>query len=52
MQAMRDHHSCWASNVAGILKKEKLHFSSIIDDLEALTDVRPLSAQEIELKGQ
>jgi hypothetical protein len=32
------------------LKKEKLRLSSIIDDLEALVEVGPLSAQEIELK--
>jgi hypothetical protein len=32
--------------------KEKLRLSSIIDDLEALAEVRPLPAQEIELKSQ
>jgi hypothetical protein len=35
-----------------ILKKENLRLSSIIDDLEALAEVRPLSTQEIELKSQ
>jgi hypothetical protein len=34
------------------LKKQKQRFSSIIDDLEALAEVRPLSAQEIEIKIQ
>jgi hypothetical protein len=32
------------------LKKEKARLSSIIDDLEALAEVGPLSTQEIELK--
>jgi hypothetical protein len=36
----------------GFLKKEKQRLSSIIDDLEAKAEVRPLSAQEIELKSQ
>jgi hypothetical protein len=52
MCAMRKHLSGWASHVAGILKIEKLRLSSIIDDLEALDEVIPLSAQEIELKSQ
>jgi hypothetical protein len=34
------------------LKKKKLRLSSIIGDLEALTEVGPLSTQEIELKNQ
>jgi hypothetical protein len=35
-----------------ILKKEKIRLSSVIDDLEALAEVRLLSRQEIELKRQ
>jgi mannosylglycoprotein endo-beta-mannosidase len=42
----------WARHVTGILKKEKARLSSIIDDLEALAEVGPLSTQEIELKNQ
>jgi uncharacterized protein YgfB (UPF0149 family) len=34
------------------LRKGKQRLSSIIDDLEALAEVRPLSMQEIELKSQ
>jgi glycyl-tRNA synthetase beta subunit len=36
----------------GVLKNEKLRLSSIIDGLEALAEVGPLSAQEIEIKNQ
>jgi hypothetical protein len=32
--------------------RKKLLLSSVIDELEALAEVRPLSAQEIELKSQ
>ena len=35
----------------GILRKEKLRLSSIIDELEALAEVRPLSGHEIEIKN-
>jgi hypothetical protein len=52
MRSLCSHHSGWARHVTSILKKEKLRLSSIIDDLEALAEVRPLSAQEIELKIQ
>ena len=38
--------------VAGVLKKEKLRLSSIIDDLDALAEIRPLSEHEIEIKSQ
>jgi hypothetical protein len=44
MRAMRKHLSGWASHVFGILKKVKLCLSSIINNLEALAEVRPLSA--------
>jgi hypothetical protein len=40
------------SHVIGVLKKEKQRLSSIIDDLEALAEVSPLSLQQIELKNQ
>jgi hypothetical protein len=36
----------------GVLKKEKLNLSSIIDDLKALAETSPLSMQRIELKNQ
>jgi hypothetical protein len=36
--------------MAGILKK-KARLSTVIDELEALAEVRPLSMQEIELKN-
>jgi hypothetical protein len=52
MRALRKYLSGWARHTTGILKKEKLRLSSIIDDLEALAEVRPLSVQEIELKSQ
>ena len=42
----------WARHTSGLLKKEKEQLSSIIDALEALAEVRLLSAQEIELKSQ
>ena len=41
----------WARHTMGILKKEKLRLSSIIDELEALAEVRPLSEHEIEIKS-
>jgi hypothetical protein len=52
MRAMRKHLSGWAGHVSDILKKKKSRLSSIIDDLEALAELRPLSPQEIELKSQ
>jgi mannosylglycoprotein endo-beta-mannosidase len=38
--------------VSGVLKKEKQRLSSIIDDLEALAEISPLSPQQIEIKNQ
>jgi response regulator RpfG family c-di-GMP phosphodiesterase len=52
MRAIRKHLSGWASHTAGILKKEKLRLSTIIDELEALAEVRLLSSVEIDLKSQ
>jgi mannosylglycoprotein endo-beta-mannosidase len=52
MRAVRRHLCGWARHTTGILKKEKLRLSSIIDDLEAKAEVRPLSVQEIEQKSQ
>jgi hypothetical protein len=50
--ALRTHFSGWARHVTGVLEKEKIGLFSIIDDLEDLAEVRPLSTQEIELKSQ
>jgi hypothetical protein len=52
IRVLRKHLSGWTRHVTGILKKEKQRLSSTIDSLEALGEVRPLSAQEIELKSQ
>jgi hypothetical protein len=38
--------------MTGQLKKEKLGLFSKIDDLEAITELRPLTTQEIDLKIQ
>jgi hypothetical protein len=38
--------------MTGQLKQEKLSLTSYIDDLEETAKVRPLTAQEIELKSQ
>jgi hypothetical protein len=46
------HLRGWARHVTRVLKKEKLRLSSIIVELEALAEVRPLSRKEIELKSQ
>ena len=52
IRALRTHLVGWARHTSGLLKKEKERLSSIIDALEALAEVRLLSAQEIELKSQ
>jgi len=52
MHALRKFLRGWARHTAGILKKEKIRLSSIINNLEASAEVRLLSAQEIELKNQ
>jgi hypothetical protein len=49
---VRKHLSGWARHVTGILKKEKQRLSAIIDELEALAEIHPLSTHEIELKSQ
>jgi hypothetical protein len=51
MCAMRRHLSGWAAHMAEILKKEKARLSNVIDELEAVAEVRPLSPHEIELKN-
>jgi hypothetical protein len=51
MRALRKFLGGWARHTVGILKKEKLRLSSIIDELEALAEVRPLSEHEIEIKN-
>jgi hypothetical protein len=50
--ALRSHLSGWARHVTGVLKNEKSRLCSIIDGLEALAKIDPLSAQEIKLKNQ
>ena len=52
MCALRKFLRGWARHTAGILKKEKLRLSSIIDDLEALAEIRALSDLELEIKSQ
>jgi hypothetical protein len=52
IRALRSHLRGWARHVSGVLRKEKLRLSTIIDDLETLAEVGPLSTQEIELKNQ
>jgi hypothetical protein len=52
MRVLHKHLSGWASHTTFILKKEKLGLSAIIDELEAFSEVRPLSSMEIELKSQ
>jgi hypothetical protein len=52
IHAIRSHLRGWEHHVTGVLKKEKLKLSSIIDGLEAIVEVAPLSEQEIELKNQ
>ena len=52
IRALRTYLVGWARHTTGLLKKEKIHLSSIIDALEALAEVRLLSPQEIELKSQ
>ena len=41
----------WARHMVGILKKEKLRLSTIIYELKALAEVRPLSEHEIKIKN-
>jgi hypothetical protein len=41
IRALRSDLSGWARHVTGVLKKEKLRLSSIIDDLEALAEIGP-----------
>ena len=40
IRAIRTHLVCWARHTTGFLKKEKERLASIIDALEALTEVR------------
>jgi hypothetical protein len=51
LRNLRSHLSGWARHMTGVLKKEKLRLSSIIDELEALAEISPLPTQEIELKN-
>ena len=51
MRALCKYLRGWACHTTGILKLEKQRLSSIIDDLEAMAEVRPLDDHEIELKS-
>jgi hypothetical protein len=51
LRALRNHLRGWARHVSGVIKKENQRLSSIIDDLEALAEISPLSLQQIELKN-
>lgn len=42
----------WAKHTAGMYKIEKLQLSTLIDSLDKIAEVRPLSAVEIEQKSQ
>jgi hypothetical protein len=52
LRALSKYLSGWACHVTvtEILKKQKLRSRSVIDELEALDEVRPLSTYEIEQK--
>jgi hypothetical protein len=52
LRSLRTHLSGWARHQAGLLKKEKLRLSSVIDDLEAIAESRLLTPHEIELKSK
>ena len=52
IRATRKHLVGWARHMVGQLKQDKLRLSSVIDDLEAFAEIRPLSTHEIELKNQ
>jgi hypothetical protein len=47
---MRKYLGGWARHLARQLKTKRLPLSSLIDELDALAKVKPLSMQEIELK--
>ena len=50
MRNMRKFLRGWARHTTGMLKKEKECMCSIIDELDKLAEVRPLSANENDLK--
>ena len=52
MRNLRTFLRGWARHVSGMLKKEKIRLSAIIDELDGFAAVRPLSTQEIDLKNQ
>ena len=52
MRATHKYLGGWARHTTGLLKLEKQRLSSIINDLEAIAEVRPLDEHEIELKSQ
>ena len=50
IRALRRFLRGWAKHTAGIYKKEKLRLSTLIDALDKIAEVGPLSAVEIEQK--
>ena len=50
MRNLRKFLRGWARHTTGMLKKEKERMCSIIDELDKLAEVRPLSANESDLK--
>jgi hypothetical protein len=52
IRSVRKHLGGWARHTTGILKKEKVRLSSIIDNLEEIAEVRPLLSHKIDLKNQ
>ena len=52
LRSMRRYLGGWARHTTEVLKKEKISLPSHIDDLEAITEVRPLTTQKIKLKSQ
>jgi hypothetical protein len=41
LRSLHSHMSGWARHVTGVLKKEKLRLTAIIEDLEALAETTP-----------
>ena len=49
---LRKYLRGWARHITGILKREKEHLCTIIDEIARATETRVLTQQEIELKSQ
>jgi hypothetical protein len=52
LRSLRRHLNGWAKHETGKLRLQKLRLTSVIDALEAIAEVRPLSSQEIDDKCQ